>query len=275
MRFGESLFANNGTVELMIPLTYGLRISHFSFCEEENVFYEQPEDRKALTTEAGWNIRGGHRLWVAPESENVYYPDNERISYEVLGKEIIICQKEDPWLHVKKSMRISFEKDNGVRILHQLQNTGSQKMKCSLWAITAMAPGGIEQIPLALREGGMDPWHRISLWDYTSLGDRRAAYTREEIRLSHLAIDEKYKIGVGHPCGPIRYENRGIVFEKDFSLEPGSPYPDGDVSYETFLCKYMVEMESLSPYTELLPGETREHEEIWRLYRKKWEGETI
>jgi hypothetical protein len=51
--FGKSLYADNGVVQLIIPLEYGIRIRHFSFIGEENVFYVQPEDMKnVLLTKA-------------------------------------------------------------------------------------------------------------------------------------------------------------------------------------------------------------------------------
>lgn len=256
---------DNGVIEMIIPLTYGIRIGHFSFCDGENVFFEQPKEMQDLTTTAGWRIRGGHRLWVAPESENVYYPDNEPVSYEIHGEEIVLRQKEDPWLHVKKSMRICFEEGASVRIVHKIQNTGCKKIEGSLWAISVMAPGGVQHIPLKLREGGLDHWHRISMWDYTSMGDPRAVYTRSEIRLTHLPMDEKYKIGVGHPFGGVWYKNRGVIFEKKFSVQENKTYPDGNVSYESFLCRHMVEMESLSLCREIMRGESMEHSEVWTL----------
>ena len=59
----------------MVPLSYGIRIGHFALCGGENVFYEQPKDMTELTTPEGWRLRGGHRFWVAPESEKTYCPD--------------------------------------------------------------------------------------------------------------------------------------------------------------------------------------------------------
>ena len=105
------------------------------------------------------------------------------------------------------------------------------------------------------------------MWDYTSMGDERASYSREEIVLSHRPMDSKYKIGVGHPKDQVCYENDGVSFMKRYEMSPEAVYPDGNVSYETFLCRYMVEMESLSPLYRILPGETKEHVEIWELRR--------
>jgi len=265
--FGSSLFLDNGTVELGIPLEYGLRIGHYSFCGGENVFFEQPEDMTDLRTAEGWRVRGGHRIWLAPERETVYYPDNEPIHYELLDNGVVITQKEDPWLHVRKCMHIAFCGGAEVEIVNRVDNIGDTPMDCSVWAISAMAPGGTQDISFALRDGGMDHWHRVSMWDYTSLGDPRAEYRRDGIRLRHKPLEERYKIGVGHPYGPVRYENRGVTFAKKFPIDLAAAYPDGNVSYETFMCRHMVEMESLSPMAVIEPGTGLEHTERWDLQK--------
>ena len=264
---GECLHADNGIIEVLIPLNFGIRICHFSFVGEKNVFYEHPNDADFFTTDKGWRIRGGHRLWLAPESEKVYFPDNNPISYTVCDDKIILTQQKDEWLNVVKSFTLSFDGAR-LKITHQVKNVGTESLSRSLWAISVMAPGGTEYINFERRDGGMDHWHRISTWDYTSLGDSRATYTRDSIIIKHLPLDKKYKIGVGHPYGPVRYENGDIVFIKYFNVEKDKLYPDANVSYETFFSKYMVEMESLSPLFEIKPGESAMHEEILELKRK-------
>ena len=265
--FGQSLYVDNGTVELVIPLEYGIRIAHFSFIGGENVFYEQPSNMKELTTEDGWRIRGGHRLWLAPENEDTYCPDNEPITYDVREDEIILTQKIDMRLGLEKSVRIAFDGDTGVSLTHRIVNCNQHDITRSLWAISVMAPGGIEEIALGQREGGMSHWHRISWWDHTSLGDSRATYEKEKIVIRHLPTDKRYKIGVGHPAGAVRYQNRGVIFEKHYKLKENAVYPDGDVSFETFFCRYMAEIESLSPLYTVAPGASAEHTETWKLYR--------
>ena len=79
--FGKTLFWDNSVIEIGVPLEFGLRICHFSFCGEKNVFFEQPRELTQFSTPEGWHIRGGHRLWLAPEGEYDYYPDNQPIAY--------------------------------------------------------------------------------------------------------------------------------------------------------------------------------------------------
>lgn len=265
-RFGKSLFADNGVVELIIPLEYGIRIAHFSFVGGENVFYEQPADMCELCTDDGWRIRGGHRLWLAPEGDDTYTPDNAPISYEIVGDSIVLTQDTDARLGVKKSITVSFGNGGEVHLTHKIVNLNSQNITKSLWAVSVMAPGGVEYIPLGEPCVSPSHWRRISWWFHTSLGDERATYEKERIVIRHLPIDDRYKIGVGNPAGPVRYINRGVVFEKSYDFKEGAVYPDGDVSYETFFCRHMAEVESLSPLYTLAPGESCEHRETLRLY---------
>ncbi len=265
--FGRSIFADNGVVQLVIPLEYGIRIAHFSFLGEENVFYEQPSDMKELSTEDGWRIRGGHRLWLAPENSDTYCPDNAPISYEVQDEKIVLTQEIDAWLGVRKSMCISFGADASVSITHKIVNCNPHDITRSLWAISVMAPGGTEYIPLGERKSSASPFHHISWWYHTCLGDERADYEEERIVIRHLPIDKRYKIGVDHPAEPIRYINKGVVFEKSYDFKKDAVYPDGNVSYETFFCRHMTEIESLSPLYTIAPTESAEHTETWKLYR--------
>lgn len=263
--FGETLFAENGDIVIGIPLEHGLRISYLSYQGSENLFFEQPKDMTALTTPMGWRVYGGHRLWVAPESKALYYPDNEPISYELSKNRITVRQKNDPWIHLEKTMDISFLSTDSLEIVHKVKNTAPEARRFSIWPVTSVAPGGIERIPLHYAESGSAPLHKISTWYYTSLGDERASYERTSITLRHKPNDALYKIGVGHPAGPITYQNKGVIFEKSFEICPEQEYPDGNVSYETYMCNHMVELESLSPLVTVEEGQIAEHKEIWKL----------
>ncbi len=263
--WGKALFADNGVIEIGIPLEFGIRIGHLSYKSEENLFYEQPNDLNDLCTPEGFRVRGGHRIWLAPESEKVYYPDNSPIQYEISETKISLFQEEDPWLSVKKSMEITFTGKEEVQVNHIVVNTGGLPREFAIWAITSVAPLGTLQIPLRYRESGYNPIQKITMWYYTNLGDERANYTRESITLSHRPLLQRYKIGVGHPDGPVTYENKGVVFEKAFAIDGEAVYPDGDVSFEAFMCRHMVEIESLSRLFEVQPGDQVSFCETWRL----------
>ena len=264
----KSVFRSNSVSEFGIPLEFGIRIGYLSYKNGENLFYEQPNDLNDLCTPEGFRVRGGHRLWLAPESEKDYFPDNQPVQYEIIGDTIRLMQEKDPWLGVQKSMEIIFVSDEEIRVKHIVINTEAREQEFALWGVTSVAPCGKAHIPLKHREGGYDPLHTVTMWDYTSLGDERVQYTREAITLSHKPLVQKYKIGVGHPDGPVTYENKGVIFEKSYEIHTSEAYPDGGVSFEIFMCRHMVELECLSPLLTVGAGETAEFCETWRLKKQ-------
>jgi len=266
--WGKTLFADNEIIEIGIPLEFGIRIGHLSYKNEENLFYEQPNDLDDLCTPEGFRVRGGHRIWIAPESKKEYFPDNSPIKYEIQGEKISLFQDEDTYLNVKKSLDITFTDNEEITLKQKVLNTKEETRIFSVWGVTSLAPLGKALIPLRCRDNGYDPLHKITLWDYTSLGDERVKYERELITLSHRQIMQKYKIGVGHPNGSVTYENKGIIFEKSYEINPSSEYPDGGVSFEIFMCRHMVELESLSPLFEVGAKETAEFCETWHLKKQ-------
>ena len=265
--YGKMLFADNGILEIGIPLEFGIRIGHFSFLGGENIMFEQPNDMTQFSTADGWRIHCGHRLWIAPETTDDYYPDNDPIEYAVEGDALILTQREDPRLHVQKTFVIRFDKDR-LCVTHRIKNLADETLHCSLWPISTLAAGGVEYIDLPTRTGEFSHWTRISAWDYTDLGDSRASYSKEQIRIRQAVADSPYKIGVGHPLSPVRYEKGDIVFKKHFDIQRDMLYPDANVSFETYVSSHMLEMESLSPLVSLEKNEEAEHTEIWELLRK-------
>ena len=151
--YGRCLFADNGVIEVGIPLEFGLRVGHFSFVGEGNVFFEQPQDLPLFRTDGGWAHRGGHRLWLAPESTDDYYPDNEPITYAVEDDSIILTQNEDPWLHLIKQMVITLD-ENRATVTHRVTNCSDQPLNRAIWGVSALAAGGAEIIDLPQRRGG-------------------------------------------------------------------------------------------------------------------------
>lgn len=252
-------------IKIGIPLEFGLRISYLSYQDSENLFFVQPTDMTDMSLPNGWRVRGGHRLWTAPESEKHYYPDNQPISYEIVDDVVILSQQEDPWLKIEKSIEISFPTSNTVKVVHKVKNTDTVSHTFSPWGVSSMAGGGIQYIPLPQRQGGYNPLLRYSTWDYACLGDERVDYSLEQIKISHKPTGKKFKMGLGHPDGPVKYVNRGVVFEKTYDIFKDKLYPDGNVSFETFMCDHAVEVETLSPLQEVEPGQTASHTELWRL----------
>src|SRR5690349_649605 len=69
---------SNGAVELVVLADVGPRIISFSFVGGDNVFYEVLE-HAGLTGGTDFRLYGGHRLWVWPEVDRTYFPDNSAV----------------------------------------------------------------------------------------------------------------------------------------------------------------------------------------------------
>jgi hypothetical protein len=63
------------------------------------------------------------------------------------------------------------------------------------------------------------------------------------------------------------YILNGEAFVKRSKADPAKTYTDFGCSFETFTNKEFLEIETLGPMTNLLPGETVEHIEDWALFR--------
>ena len=62
--------------------------------------------------------------------------------------------------------------------------------------------------------------------------------------------------------------NRGVVFEKLVDVREGEQYTDGGVSFETFMCDHMVEVETLSPLMDMDADESVAYLEVWKLSKE-------
>ena len=63
---------SNDEIELILTSDVGPRVIRCGFVGGPNVFKEYAEELGG-TGEGTWKIRGGHRVWVAPERANITY----------------------------------------------------------------------------------------------------------------------------------------------------------------------------------------------------------
>lgn len=260
---------SNGIVDLIATTDVGPRIIRFGFAGKENEFCEVKEQ---IGTTGGdeWKIYGGHRFWHSPESNpRTYQPDNSRIEWRKKKYGIVLSQPTESWTLLKKEIEISMTPDSSrVSIIHSLTNKGAWDVELSLWALSVMAAGGKEVIPLNTRDSGMLPNGMLSFWPYTKLNDRRVYWGENFITLTQdIKAESPFKIGLPNESGWAAYANHGHLFVKQFEHVEDIEYPDFSASsYETYTCNYMLEMETLSPLVLLGPDETFEHVETWSLY---------
>jgi hypothetical protein len=280
----NNLKLSNGAVELVITLDIGPRIISYSYAGGRNVFKEFDE-QIGKSGEKEWMIRGGHRLWHAPEDAvRTYATDNGPVKWEKLGESSVrLVQPVESMTGIQKEMDVRMDdQGTGVTVTHRLRNTSLWDVELAPWALSVMAPGGAAIIPLPEKiahpgslEPGEKPDYRgfvanqnLILWPFTDLADPRFRWGTSYITLTHDSAAKKpVKLGVAHKTGWIGYLNNGLMFIKGFEYRPGAHYTDGGSNFETFTNKDFLEVETLGPLQRIAPGAAIEHVEKWWLLK--------
>jgi len=282
----NNLRLSNGDAVLMVTLDVGPRILSYRLSDGKNIFKEYP-DQLGKTGESEWRIRGGHRLSVAPEDHSrSYAPDNGPVAYKVLDQAlglVRLTSEPDTNHGIQKELDVQLAaKGNRVKVVHRIKNISSKPIELSPWAVTVLAPGGVEIIPQppkrpypndprkAQSAGDYAPQQSLVLWPYFSFHNQGWNFGAKYITLwpSTVRQGAKYgptKLGLAHRLGWVGYLNDGTLFVKRLDYEEGKTYPDNGCNLETFANPDMLDIESLGPLVKLGPGATIEHTETWDL----------
>lgn len=272
---GKTLVADDGKTEITVSVEAGPRIIGLRPVNGFNVMYEDSEDKVSRDCSdvygkgAVWHIYGGHRLWLSPENDSTYYPDNNPVSYEINDNEITFFP--EPWktVNVQPSMSVLFMKNGELKITHKIKNLGEKRDLC-LWALTVMKSGGTLTVPLSEKDTGFLANRNVVFWHYASVKDERLEICDNKIILkSNVKIPEPFKIGTFVDDFKATYEieenGKKQVFTKRLEPVASTNYPDFHCNAETYCTHLIHEIETLSPIYSVNGGETVEHVEYWRI----------
>ena len=268
--WAHTVTLSNDAIELVATVDVGPRIIRFGTIGGPNLFKEFPAQLGG-TNEPEWMIRGGHRLWHAPEAKpRSYALDNSPVECEQSGDFLLrLTPPPEQENGIQKELEIVMSADaNLVTLTHRLTNVGPWGIELAPWALTVMAPGGMAIMPLPDKRPHTEvltPDMPLVLWSYTDLTDSRLRLGKRYITLTQDGGKGPTKIGLGQPLGWAAYLNHGMLFVKYFDYEPNALYPDFGCNFETYTNEEMLEVESLGPMSVLEPGESIEHDETWRL----------
>lgn len=259
----------NNTVEVVVTSDVGPRIIRYGFIGRFNVMCEK-EDQMGKSGGDEWMIYGGHRLWHSPEHEiRSYYPDNFPVDVQIIENGIKVSQPVEKTTMIKKDIEVVLDDESSkVYLKHTLTNYNLWDVELAAWALTVVAPGGLEVVPQETLDTLLLPNRMLSLWPYTDMSDKRVQWGSRYIFLQHDSKAIKpFKFGISNTNGWAAYFNNDDMFVKKFSPLEDMVYPDYSASmYETYTCDFMTEMESLSPLMLLGPKEKVEHNEQWELF---------
>ena len=262
---------SNESIELVVTADVGPRIIRCGFVNERNLLAEFTEQLGG-TGEKNWMIRGGHRLWIAPECKSETYElDNHPVALRKIKGGIRTIQEPGPLTGIQKIMDIRLsDTTNEVTITHQLVNRGRKPRTIAPWALTVMAPGGLCIIPLPVKvphTANILPNQAWSLWSYTDFADGRWSFGSRYVFFRQSKKHGPGKIGIAHREGWTAYQLGEFLLAKSFDYIKGAIYPDGGVNFETYSDKRMLEVETLGPLITLAPGKSAKHVESWKLLK--------
>jgi hypothetical protein len=268
----------NDEVQLIISTEVGPRILFFGFRGEDNEFYENPEHSGKCGGD-DYRVYGGHRLWVSPELESSYFPDNVPVSVREHKDAFIFTAPPEgahPGIDLQKEIEVKVDgTGTHVSIKHRISNRGKEATEIAPWALSVMAGGGRAILPLPPRalvsKDKLLPEGVLALWSYTDLADPRWKIGTKYIQLrqeNNPAFKFREQMGgIYNPFGWGAYFRQGHLFVKKAEVHKGARYPDFGCNFEVYTDPFSLELETLGPLQSLEPDQTAEHTEDWWLFK--------
>ncbi|HEX4771645.1 MAG TPA: hypothetical protein VH351_12480 [Bryobacteraceae bacterium] len=262
----------NYNVDLVVTTDVGPRVIRYGFVDGPNMFYEC-EAQLGNTGEPWWMIRGGHRLWVAPEIvPETYALDNSPVEATFPAEDTIcVSGPIEAETKLRKEMTITLFADGRVRITHKVTNCGPHTVRWAPWPATLLAPGGtaFAAFPTGpTQERNFHPTHPLVMWASTDFSDPRWIFTRKHLILKQdPEATTEQKAGLFNTDTFAAYLLDTTVFAKQSEAYLGVPYADFHCSCQMFTNRDFMELETLGPFTDIEPETSISHVERWSLLR--------
>lgn len=271
---GDALTVDNGYIKLTVTLSVGPRIIALSAGEGGNVMFNDcgGEICKDVSAQYGegekWHIYGGHRMWLSPEDETTYYPDNSPVHYLPVENGVILLPQ--PWkkVDITPVISIEFTGKTTFKIIHKIINNGEKRKLC-IWALSVFKPNGKMTFEFDKTDTGYLANRNLVLWHYTDMYDSRIKIDNDKIVLqSSDKASKPMKIGCYKQDVDVMYEIDGTTVRKSWSGAKGEEYPDFSCNFESYTSNLIHEIESLSPMKIIETGGELSHTEYWSIERK-------
>jgi hypothetical protein len=269
----------NPHLELLIAEQFGPRIVSLrprsaGSPDGDNLLAELPDFALDCPGAGKLWLRGGHRLWHAPESaRRTWLPDDRPMLFNPLPDGVRVTESATDAAGLRKTLEITLAPDAPtVTIQHTLTNESLWEVRCAPWAITQFPPGSVAELPLAPASAdpdGVQPDRALILWPYTNPADPRISWGAQTVRIEgDPAATGPLKIGWANPAGWLACTVGGVRFEKRAPWHPAATWTDQGASSQCYTNARFLELETLGPLTTLAPGGSVSHTEEWRISRQ-------
>ena len=276
--FDAVKITNKKDDELVVLTGIGPRIISFRPEGGDNIFWVNEDDfSSGDARENTFRVFGGTRLWLSPETEASYRPDNGPCEVVTSDGTVTVASAPDTTTKIRKSMKITAH-DECFSVTYTIKNEGTHLVTAGLWALTCMQPKKGASILLPWGDGGpwdvkdMKYWRRW-LGSGTDINSTQWNPTNEFFIVDPTG--EEGKVGFANGRGFALYTFGDKAFIKHAGYVPTAHYPDGGCSCEVYTCKRFYEIETLSPLFVLGPDASRSHYERWWAGKNKINTKTV
>jgi hypothetical protein len=263
---------SNDQLSLEFLSEVGPRIVRLKLPGNDQNFLAETPDFKWVTPHGDYFLRGGHRLWRAPEIFSLtYMPDGSGVRIVELSDGVRLSRPAQLPGDLHKSIEIQLHADRpAVTLIHQLTNDSERSIECAPWAITQLVLGGIAIMPQphdAAANDGLQPNRHLTLWPYARWNDARLHIQEDVVLIEGRSAQSvpALKIGALNRHGWIGYLIDGVLFRKSFEPASDQLYPDLGSNVEVYCNDRFLELETLGGLRTLQPGQTATHVETWEL----------
>lgn len=261
---GEAWRLTHEDVEMIVVTGIGPRIMSFRHVEGENILFV---DEQGLGYK-DWNIYGGSRLWISPESEACYHPDNLPCETIVNDDQFIVYAAPEP-SGMQKGIEVTPNPEGeGFEINYVLRNVGQLLWAGASWALTCVKPEGHILAPWGQ---GPEDWceQMVRFWrDWGGCHHSDIADPQWQLRQETFEVapsGNEGKVGLYTDDGWLALLRDDATFVKRARPIPEGRYPDGDCNLAIYTCPHFLEMETMSPEYSYRPGGEYIHTETWLL----------
>lgn len=235
----------------------------------QNLLAETP-DYVLPSVHGEYRLRGGHRMWHAPEaSARTYVPDDAGLAATIVQDGVKLTYDE-PHTGIEKQLLLKLHPTEAhVQLYHRYINRNAWAVELAPWAITQLPVGGTAVLPQhteQLDPEGLLANRHLVLWQYSSLQDPRLKLGDEAIRIETAPLPQPFKLGYLNRAGWLEYRTEEWIFRKSFRPEPDAPHADMGCNTEIYTNDRHIELETLGPLVTLQPGGQVEHAEFWELF---------
>ena len=225
-----------------------------------NLFAETP-DVHWTVPHGEFYLRGGHRLWKAPEDSFFNCPEEGVTVIE--GDGVTLRSPVDASGLEKE---IAFRLDgNRVHLSHRITWHGESPLELAPWTITQLRLDSLGVLPLKGVAGSDSaPNRSIVIWPYTSLKDERLELHDDFILVHGKPRAISLKVGGLNSHGWLACALGNALFVKRFAVENGT-FPDMNSNVESYVKDACIELELLGTMRTLEKGESVTLEETWEV----------